>query len=53
LTTHADTLPGRGPAAFSVFLNALKKNYSWLAAELEGGDRYEYNTMEKLQETNS
>jgi hypothetical protein len=48
MTILADTLPGRGPAAFSVFLNALRKNYSWLAAELEGGDRYDYNTMEKL-----
>jgi hypothetical protein len=48
LTTLADTLPGRGPAAFSVFLNSLRKNYSWLAAELEGGDRYDYYTMEKL-----
>jgi hypothetical protein len=36
----ADTLPSRGPSAYSVFLAALRRNYSWLAEELEGGCRY-------------
>ena len=30
-----DTLPTKGPRAYSIFLDSLRENYSWLAEEIE------------------
>ena len=34
-----DTLPTRGPRAYTVFLESLSENYSWLVEEIESREK--------------
>ena len=45
-----DTLPTRGPRAYSVFLESLAENYSWLVEEIESKEKSgRKNTQEITQ----
>jgi hypothetical protein len=45
-----DTLPTRGPRAYSVFIESLSENYSWLVEEIESKEKSgRKNTQEITQ----